>query len=251
MKMGLALCRAPADPCIARTELQRRRRKNHGAADAKILSHQIPHLATGKRRRALRMPKMQQRVPQLALLDRHHPNRPQPFTARASAGTFNATATGSSSRRGKRGRAETWNAGSGIRPDRSTAPSAFRQPESWGFPRASRKPNTSHVRRAIPIRQAFRSRRRIAPRRRSESGFRSVPRIWFRIIMRCHIHHEFQLVRSYLCVLGRPSGGASSNRPKVTHSRRRLAFRYCRESGHDPGYAGGQRAGPIRARLSA
>ena len=30
VKMGLALCRAPADPCIARTELQRRRRKTPG-----------------------------------------------------------------------------------------------------------------------------------------------------------------------------------------------------------------------------
>ena len=60
-----------------------------------------------------------------------------PSTARASAGTFNAAAIGASRRRGEGGRAGTRDTGSGIRLDRSTAPSAFRQSESWGFPRAS------------------------------------------------------------------------------------------------------------------
>ena len=75
-------------------------------------------------------------------------------------------------------RAAARDAGRSIRSERSSTPSAFRQPDSRGRSDSSRKPNASQTSRAIPIRPAATQRRKMGLRRAGAST-RSVPGIWF------------------------------------------------------------------------
>ena len=82
VQMVPTLRRAPADPRIARTQTQRRSRKPQHTQNAMLRSDQIPHLTPGKGRSAVRMLKVQQRIPQLALSDRFYRNQRQAFHPR-------------------------------------------------------------------------------------------------------------------------------------------------------------------------
>ena len=76
-----ALCHVPADPAVARRQLQRRRRDPRCAQPAVRRTHQIAQLAAHQRPRAARMLRRHQGVPDLALrrvLDQNDRQPPHP-----------------------------------------------------------------------------------------------------------------------------------------------------------------------------